>query len=103
MHRTRNAAYGQPYRGFDSLPLRQFPLKSLRKLPIFRSPRPDIAAAGQFFGCYRPARGASVFFKDAPEVASDMRVAARVIRKLIGEIRASHARNTELLLGLTLD
>jgi hypothetical protein len=25
MHRTRNAAYGQPYRGFESLPLRQFP------------------------------------------------------------------------------
>jgi transposase len=24
MHRTRNAAYGQPYRGFESLPLRQF-------------------------------------------------------------------------------
>ena len=23
MHRTRNAAYGQPYRGFESLPLRQ--------------------------------------------------------------------------------
>jgi hypothetical protein len=22
MHRTRNAAYGQPYRGFESLPLR---------------------------------------------------------------------------------
>src|SRR5436190_17925009 len=22
-HRTRNAAYGQPYRGFESLPLRQ--------------------------------------------------------------------------------
>ena len=25
MHRTRNAAYGQPYRGFKSLPLRQHP------------------------------------------------------------------------------
>ena len=25
MHRTRNAAYGQPYRGFESLPLRQYP------------------------------------------------------------------------------
>ena len=25
MHRTRNAAYGQPYRGFESLPLRQNP------------------------------------------------------------------------------
>src|SRR5690606_30218562 len=24
MHRTRNAAYGQPYRGFESPPLRQF-------------------------------------------------------------------------------
>ena len=24
MHRTRNAAYGQPYRGFESLPLRHF-------------------------------------------------------------------------------
>ena len=24
MHRTRNAAYGQPYRGFESLPLRQY-------------------------------------------------------------------------------
>ena len=23
MHRTRNAAYGQPYRGFESPPLRQ--------------------------------------------------------------------------------
>src|SRR5215475_11473384 len=23
-HRTRNAAYGQPYRGFESLPLRHF-------------------------------------------------------------------------------
>src|SRR5690348_8773131 len=30
MHRTRNAAYGQPYRGFESLPLRQ----RLRKLMI---------------------------------------------------------------------
>ncbi len=28
MHRTRNAAYGQPYRGFESLPLRQFVLQS---------------------------------------------------------------------------
>jgi hypothetical protein len=28
MHRTRNAAYGQPYRGFESLPLRQFYTKS---------------------------------------------------------------------------
>ena len=25
MHRTRNAAYGQPYRGFESLPLRHGP------------------------------------------------------------------------------
>ena len=24
MHRTRNAAYGQPYRGFESLPLRHY-------------------------------------------------------------------------------
>src|SRR5260370_24679533 len=29
MHRTRNAAYGQPYRGFESLPLRQIILISL--------------------------------------------------------------------------
>src|SRR5450759_761791 len=28
MHRTRNAAYGQPYRGFESLPLRQSSRKS---------------------------------------------------------------------------
>jgi hypothetical protein len=26
MHRTRNAAWGQLHRGFESLPLRQFPL-----------------------------------------------------------------------------
>src|ERR1700729_3266998 len=32
MHRTRNAAYGQPYRGFESLPLRHF-LPLLLKLP----------------------------------------------------------------------
>ena len=36
MHRTRNAAYGQPYRGFESLPLRQIyvpecPLASARR------------------------------------------------------------------------
>ena len=28
MHRTRNAAYGQPYRGFESLPLRHLVLFS---------------------------------------------------------------------------
>jgi hypothetical protein len=49
------------------------------------------------------ARGASLIFRDAPEVASDMRVGARVIRKLVGELRAQHTRMTELLLGLTLD
>ncbi len=48
-------------------------------------------------------RGASVIFKDCPGIASDMALAARVIRKLIGEIRAQHARYTELLLGVTLD
>src|SRR5260370_6102822 len=31
-HRTRNAAYGQPYRGFESLPLRQRPVRS-RPIP----------------------------------------------------------------------
>src|SRR5271166_6473742 len=31
MHRTRNAAYGQPYRGFESLPLRHpSPLRGFR-------------------------------------------------------------------------
>jgi hypothetical protein len=30
MHRTRNAAYGQPYRGFESLPLRQNSNKPLK-------------------------------------------------------------------------
>ena len=49
------------------------------------------------------ARGASLIFKDAPGVASDMTIAARVIRKLIAEIRAQHTRQTELLLGVTLD
>jgi hypothetical protein len=31
MHRTRNAAYGQPYRGFESLPLRQLPSATVGK------------------------------------------------------------------------
>ena len=50
MHRTRNAAYGQPYRGFESLPLRQikgfceqfavtFLLPTNR--PTMRHPLPD--------------------------------------------------------------
>jgi hypothetical protein len=34
MHRTRNAAYGQPYRGFESLPLRHIILKTLHFLTI---------------------------------------------------------------------
>ena len=38
MHRTRNAAYGQPYRGFESPPLRhRFPLKYLY-ISIFLPP-----------------------------------------------------------------
>jgi hypothetical protein len=31
MHRTRNAAYGQPYRGFESLPLRQLVLSLVER------------------------------------------------------------------------
>ena len=36
MHRTRNAAYGQPYRGFESLPLRQWIRLRLCYLYAFR-------------------------------------------------------------------
>ena len=42
MHRTRNAAYGQPYRGFESLPLRHkifnfnYLLTSLRRHQLVR-------------------------------------------------------------------
>src|SRR5262249_53458854 len=47
MHRTRNAAYGQPYRGFESLPLRHTLLKLndifLNKLA---NPRPDHREGG---------------------------------------------------------
>ena len=34
MHRTRNAAYGQPYRGFESLPLRHY-AEILYNTPLF--------------------------------------------------------------------
>ncbi len=49
------------------------------------------------------ARGASLLFKDAPGVASDMTTAARVIRKLVAELRATHSRLTGTLLSLRLD
>jgi hypothetical protein len=38
MHRTRNAAYGQPYRGFESLPLRH-PTPRLHQLGGISNPR----------------------------------------------------------------
>src|SRR5215213_8861079 len=34
MHRTRNAAYGQPYRGFESLPLRQTVVQRCSQPPV---------------------------------------------------------------------
>src|ERR1041385_3158402 len=38
MHRTRNAAYGQPYRGFESLPLRQTRDRGMiARRPAFKS------------------------------------------------------------------
>src|SRR5262245_44975153 len=39
MHRTRNAAYGQPYRGFESLPLRQSFARTRLILEGYRTPR----------------------------------------------------------------
>jgi len=49
------------------------------------------------------ARSASLIFKDAPGVASDMKVAALVIRKLVAELRATHDHLTETLLSIQLD
>src|SRR3546814_7025790 len=46
MHRTRNAAYGQPYRGFESLPLRHLLVLHIRS----ESPNPGLSAA---FGMIR--------------------------------------------------
>src|SRR6266852_4387136 len=39
MHRTRNAAYGQPYRGFESLPLRQITMELSRPYAAYAPPR----------------------------------------------------------------
>jgi hypothetical protein len=39
MHRTRNAAYGQPYRGFESLPLRQIAIICFIKQILRKYPR----------------------------------------------------------------
>src|SRR5215472_16375451 len=38
MHRTRNAAYGQPYRGFESLPLRHRLTRAVQIGEGYRSP-----------------------------------------------------------------
>src|SRR3954468_24201720 len=42
MHRTRNAAYGQPYRGFESLPLRH-QAKSMTYIDYWRHWRQPLA------------------------------------------------------------
>ena len=64
MHRTRNAAYGQPYRGFESLPLRHL-IKSIAyegvgdtggsigdSAPVVNEPLPKLAQKR----IYNPAR-----------------------------------------------
>src|SRR6266700_3805418 len=43
MYRTRNAAYGQPYRGFESLPLRQLPTKAQKPNRIRTSRDPSFS------------------------------------------------------------
>jgi hypothetical protein len=82
MHRTRNAAYGQPYRGFESLPLRQLVLIFLVSLyfdrenavllrqsagSCRRSERGEwrIATVGAFHAAYSPRAGRTVRFSRA--------------------------------------
>jgi hypothetical protein len=58
MHRTRNAAYGQPYRGFESLPLRHTTLAYPVALVTWRLPAILAARLGQCSGgrTMRPLR-----------------------------------------------
>src|SRR5258708_39231255 len=52
MHRTRNAAYGQPYRGFESLPLRHSRLEP--PTPGVTGFAPEAAASVRSRSLFRP-------------------------------------------------
>ena len=86
MHRTRNAAYGQPYRGFESLPLRQLvarfePRQRLRpQISIFH------AKLAFFLGTNRSAR---------LRMRGGQRLAGRYSLQDLNPLRFSNLRNRQ--------
>src|SRR5262249_29382497 len=89
-HRTRNAAYGQPYRGFESLPLRHrrkgpFRTHGLRFIPEvwvtlgWRPASRGLAGISVFAGNFRPA-GVEI------EGSKHQPPGAHLVRELIEEL-----------------
>jgi hypothetical protein len=62
MHRTRNAAYGQPYRGFESLPLRH-------PLPLREYSSKGYRALETTFKTWMPATSAGMTIQIPPDVS----------------------------------